>query len=240
MPQSRQQVLPLLICLLLVACGGDDPTGPQPGGVPTEGLVAYFPFSSGATDASGNGNTGTLVGGATASGALLLGDNAADAFTAPYSAMDGLADFSISAWLRIDASHQGHFVLSGANALEDNVVGFSYDEVRGAWRFGEANDNFDFPPESSIEDGQWHHVTVTRTATLAQLFIDGAAVGGAIAVIGDTLELDAGGLVFGQDQDTLGGGFESDQAWAGAMDNLRIYDRALSPAEVSSLADEAR
>lgn len=46
--------------------------------------------------------------------------------------------------------------------------------------------------------------------------------------------------VFGQDQDEVGGGYEADEAWARAMDNLRICDRALGVEEVALLAAEPR
>jgi hypothetical protein len=54
------------------------------------------------------------------------------------------------------------------------------------------------------------------------------------------LDIAPGGLVFGQDQDTVGGGFEADESWAGAMDNLRIYNRALTATDVAALAQESR
>lgn len=46
--------------------------------------------------------------------------------------------------------------------------------------------------------------------------------------------------MFGQDQDSVAVGFASEESWAGAMVNLRTYDRALSPAEVSALNGEPR
>ena len=49
--------------------------------IPTDGLVAYYPFNGNANDESGNGNNGTLVGGATTTTFLQLGDNASDALS---------------------------------------------------------------------------------------------------------------------------------------------------------------
>jgi hypothetical protein len=47
------------------------------------------------------------------------------------------------------------------------------------------------------------------------------------------------GGVVGQDQDSVGGGFQAEQAFAGQMDNLRINDRAPDAAEALILSQEA-
>jgi len=94
--------------------------------------------------------------------------------------------------------------------------------------------------DSTIEDGEWHHVTVTRSGTTGRLYLGGTQLGNPITVNGATLDIDPDGLIFGQDQDEVGGRFEADEAWAGAMDNLRIYNRALSASEVELVAAEPR
>jgi hypothetical protein len=49
------------------------------------------------------------------------------------------------------------------------------------------------------------------------------------------LVCDPNGFIVGQDQDFVGGGFDQNQSWAGAVDNLRIYSRALTAEEVLEL-----
>jgi hypothetical protein len=182
-----------------------------------------------------------LLGGAAASSELLLGDNTTDMLTLPGSVLDGVADFTFSAWLRIDVLRgENHQILSAANAVEDNVIGIWYREATDEWVFGEDDDSYEFGTDARIEDGQWHHVVVTRAGSSAQMYFDGLPLGSAVSVPGDVLDVDPNGLVFGQDQDMVGGGFEADEAWAGAMDNLRLYDRAVSGTEAQSLAEEQR
>jgi len=224
--------------------GGDGGTGGVGGGgpnVPTEGLQAFLSFSGDASDESGNGNDGTLLGGATASGELILGNNADDMLMLPSAVMDGLVDFTFAAWLRIDTIRgESHEVISGANAAEDNALSFWYRDHTDEWVVGINNGSSVLANDATIEDGEWHHVALTRSGTVAVLYIDGSQLGNAEDVGADTLDIDPGGLIFGQDQDEVGGGFEADEAWAGAMDNLRIYDRALEQVEVALLAAEAR
>ena len=42
--------------------------------------------------------------------------------------------------------------------------------------------------------------------------------------------------VIGQEQDELGGGFDADQAFGGELTELNVWDRVLSPAEITKLA----
>lgn len=49
--------------------------------------------------------------------------------------------------------------------------------------------------------------------------------------------IEGGGvLIIGQDQDTPGGGFSTDDSFSGAVADLHIFLRALAPAEVSSMS----
>lgn len=204
------------------------------------GPVAFLTFNGNANDQSGNGNHGTLVGGATAAGELVV-VGTTDYLLLPSTVMDGLGDFTFAAWLRIDTFRgTWHQILSGANAVEDNVVALWYYEVEGRWRARINDVDAVFQADGAMDDGLWHHVALTRTGTSGRLYVDGVAVGSSVAMLGDTLEIDAGGLIFGQDQDALGGNFGADDAWDGSMDNLRIFDRALSAAEIQTLAGEAR
>jgi hypothetical protein len=66
--------------------------------------------------------------------------------------------------------------------------------------------------------------------------VDGVLRYGDSRQTGDSLG-DGGALVFGQDQDSVGGGFDSAQALLGLLDDVRIYDRVLSLEEVQALYD---
>ena len=68
----------------------------------------------------------------------------------------------------------------------------------------------------------------------AVLYVDGDPVHTADLGAGQYLET-GGVLVFGQDQDTPGGGFVAGQAFQGQLDEIRIYDRALSEDEIRQL-----
>jgi hypothetical protein len=46
------------------------------------------------------------------------------------------------------------------------------------------------------------------------------------------------GLVLAQEQDSVGGGFISSQAFSGSLDEARLYTRVLTPTEIADLANE--
>jgi hypothetical protein len=215
--------------------GGAEPT------VPTQGLQAFLSFGGDATDQSGNGNDGTLGGGATVNGELVVGSNDTDYLSLPHTVMDGLTDFTFAAWVRLDTLRdESHELISGANAIEDNVLIFWYSEATGQWFVGVNENSTPFAMDSSIEDGAWHHIALVRSGAVALLYLDGAQLGGSVPIPEDALDIDEGGLIVGQDQDELGGGLHTNDSWAGAIDNLRIYDRALTSEEVQLVAAEPR
>lgn len=228
---------------LLLTCGKDNnstnPTiEPQ---VPTEGLMAYYPFNNGADDGSGNNNDGTLLGGATASGYLTIGPNAADALSVPRRVLDGLGDFTVSAWLRIGRAGNpyNNCWVSCSNGIDHNFLLIWYDNLPSQWRMFIEGIGYSIATDIQMKDLKWHHVTIMRSGALARLFIDGSELGSSFSVSSAALEVTTNGLIIGQDQDSVGGGFDVVQSWAGDMDNLRCYDRALSEAEVQQLANEA-
>ncbi len=57
-------------------------------------------------------------------------------------------------------------------------------------------------------------------------------------VSGVAIALGPGGPLLGRDQDSVGGGFDATQSWAGDIDNVRIYNRALNQTEITALASE--
>ena len=102
---------------------------------------------------------------------------------------------------------------------------------------------------AAITDGAWHFVALTWEETLAQFYFDGEAVGSPVPTeagfevlervsvpVAGPLELSPGGtLVLGQDQDSLDGGYSAAQALVGGLDEVAIYDRALSPEQIRSI-----
>ncbi len=214
-------------------------------------LIAYYPFNGHARDVSENEYHGILSGPVPTwdrfgneDGAILFHDTN-HRIDLPHQVLNGRLNVTIAFWLKTSESG-AQTIISGANQLNDNeyIVFFLNESVIRFYSHGRVGGNqvwcdVEIQP---IADGTWHHFTVIRNASLgyADFFIDGEGDTkrcGHLAY--DTLKVEAGGLILGQDQDTFGGGFDASQVLRGALDDLRIYDGILSAIEVQALMRES-
>ncbi|XP_054897538.1 neuronal pentraxin-1-like [Poeciliopsis prolifica] len=91
----------------------------------------------------------------------------------------------------------------------------------------------------SIRDGKWHHLCITWTIRdgIWEAFQDGVKQGhGENLAPYHPIKAD-GVLVLGQEQDSLGGGFDATQAYVGELAHLNIWNRKLSATEIANLAN---
>lgn len=94
------------------------------------------------------------------------------------------------------------------------------------------------PGDAAVFNGQWHLVAGTYDGAAARLYVDGVPVG-APAPAPPPLKYALGGgssfYVDGYPVDACVLGVNGDD-WPGAIDEVRVYDRALSASELSRLA----
>lgn len=88
-----------------------------------------------------------------------------------------------------------------------------------------------------IADGEWHHFALVKLGSDVTLFIDGEEVG----TLSSSYTISTGGtLVIGQEQDSVDGGYDTAQAWIGSVDEVAIYDHALSQSRIAHHYDVGR
>jgi hypothetical protein len=218
-----------------------------------DGLVAYYPFNGNADDASGNGNHG-LVHGATLTPDRFGNLNSAYSFngvdnyisTNPLGLETGDI-FTISFWMNYDWQERRIWILAlaatcccqGYHALIH--VDGSYGADRGIAQFGQwgnespecnhTGNGFDI----AALQGKWAHYATVFDANGKKLK---AYVNGMIddSVDCDSFALNAGiGLIIGRND----GSWFPDSYFKGSIDELRIYNRALSDDEILQLASVA-
>jgi hypothetical protein len=161
-------------------------------------------------------------------------------------------------WIRTTRAVEDSTFISFAIPQSQNEFGIFVDAER--LRISLKSSSFivnDLEP-AEFADGAWHFMALTWEETLAQLYIDGEAAGAPIQtepgfevleragqelapgpiILGNSLQgtpVFGGVLVFGQDQDGLNSGFNVDQAHVGGLDEVAIYDRALTVEEINRI-----
>ncbi|KAJ7382135.1 Neuronal pentraxin-1 [Desmophyllum pertusum] len=90
---------------------------------------------------------------------------------------------------------------------------------------------------SKIEDDQWHHVCVTWENSKGewQLYMDGQLKENGTGMMKDHHNPSGGTVVFGQDQDSVGGGFETGDAFGpGELTEVNLWGKVLSASDISA------
>ena len=194
-----------------------------------DGLVAYYTFdASDATDDSAQGHDGTEVGSLSYidgvnSGKAALFDNAS------HIAIDNSSgDFSIngsqtvSLWFKTNAVDDNYlFAWSVGHGCDGSTVVRLRD---AAWSLrGYSNCGWAMYASPGTNDNAWHHITiVTNDAGMDHVYVDGNLE------VSDTTSWTTGWSYATQYIGTVNGSVASYIAYSWAIDNVRVYDRALS------------
>ena len=130
----------------------------------------------------------------------------------PGALLDNQTDVTVEFWLRTaDATDQA--ILSAAGARADNELLLFLLNNRTLRVFNEGLVH-DFDVFINVADDAWHHYSVVRgqSSSSLSLYVDGALIEKKTAIPMTALQVAGNGLLLGQDQDTIGGGFQSFQA----------------------------
>jgi hypothetical protein len=220
-------------------CNGSDLQCPA--SIPTNGLIAYYPFDGDTLDMSGyelhGTKTDTVVYTAGKDEIVDTGVSFTDA--AAHVSMGNQAEFNsignectIAFWIKVSGSYSGvvidHDVVGTMSndwilGVDYGLVHFAYLEPGPSWTGH--NDGI-----SNIGDDQWHHVAIQRTQNDGRIryYIDGVLD---LETYGGTNDLTAStGLNVGA-YDVSGwvSGFQ------GTLDELVFYNRILTENEILDL-----
>ncbi len=208
---------------------------------PLPAFVAHYPFdeTSGTTvtDATGNGRTATLAGGSTrtagrsGNAVLLNGSNAY--VNLPSGLLNGATSFTVAAWVRIGTAANWSRVFDfgiGTGAYLFLTPRSSAGSARYAITSGGAGSEQQINAPAALPTGVWTHVAVTHTGNLGVLYVNGAeaARNSALTIRPSSLGSTTQNWI-GRSQ------YVGDPYLAAAVDDFRIYSRALSASEISQL-----
>ena len=226
----------------------------------TTGLIGHWAFDTDGADSSASGYDGTLTGSATidtsagnqavGSGALSLdGSDVQDDYLelSAYAATLGtLSEGTVSGWINTSDAVRTQ-TLFGISDHSDNVVQFSlasFGVYQGHLFYDVAEQGSylqDSYTDAIVADGNWHHVALTVDATGNSFYIDGVKVDSADINYGSGGPGSSTFFNSVTDVDTVQigvtgerGGYAYD--FNGLIDDVRIYDRALSTSDIAELA----
>lgn len=202
----------------------------------TNGLVAYYQFNGSALDASGNGNNGTVY------GATLTTDRfgqRSEAYSFNGSSWIDIGSvvsrydlLTLSAWVYSTDSSAGpysHAIVTKPR-FAPSGAGLRLDLYDGKLETGFNNSavNLVVSDTNSAIDGRWHHAVAVANVTNVLLYVDGHFSGS--APFPSNPVTSAASMFIGKESE--GGEL---RFFTGLIDDVRIYTRALSPAEVQQL-----
>ncbi len=195
----------------------------------TNGLVAYFPFNGNANDESGNGHNGTVAGATLASNRLQVADSAyyfggdGDNISIPDSpSLDIINAFTLALWIKGQpgGSVQPRILTKHAGVID---LGLSDTGSSPNIFFNQAGGSVQTP----FVMNEWVFVAATYDRQSLLLYTNGAVA----AQVSASTPLNVNDLPIG-----IGRNLQTGVDWfKGFIDDVRIYNRALSAAEVHQL-----
>ncbi|MHC4168239.1 MAG: LamG domain-containing protein, partial [Planctomycetota bacterium] len=207
----------------------------------TTGLQAHYEFEGNTNDSSGNARHGTPMGNPT----FVAGKvgQAANLFGADYVVITGYKGilganpFSISAWIKTALPEQQQIVYYGTH---ESGLRCEF-RVHDTGRIRMGNGGGQVESFSRVDDGGWHHVVATisenstNSSSDVRVYIDG------LDNTRESTDLDPPfGIVANVDVAIGYRTTQDDRGVLGQIDDVRIYDRVLSPEEAAWLAGRAK
>jgi hypothetical protein len=206
--------------------------------IPSTGLVGYWPFNGNANDESGNGNNG-----------IIYANLTSDRFGNPNSAYNfnqgskievpmtqqlfELPVRSFSCWFRLSANQTGGRIYE--TTFQNGGIAFYAGSMFDTW-YGYSQHCCNIVGLSAGPIGVWHHLVVNSNDNtgFTQVYLDGVE-------ISTSNGYPAGNGCFSNTAWQWQGAFmrfgqgASGEAYFGDIDDIAIYNRALTPTEVAQL-----
>ncbi len=155
----------------------------------------------------------------------------------------GYAEVSVTAWIRTTDGNDQIIASYDRNEywrLEINGSGGGPGQV--GWDVRTSTGQVDYGSTTRVDDGEWHHVAAVFDNGTLTIYIDGnpepSASGG--STFGRGVNTRYGFLGVGSEATTFDGSRGPNNYFNGDMDDVRIYDRALSAEEIAELAETLR
>ena len=209
------------------------------------GLMAGYAFSEGSgistIDSSGNGNTGNLTGGPVWTAGRYGGGldfNGSTALVGVSASAGSVLDLdvnpvTITAWINTrSVTTQQAILLRGlSNGVAGGTEGYGmFVNSTGAINVGSAGGG-NFNSNVSITANTWYHIAVVFNGTVSKVYIDG--IDRTPAVVNVNVTASNINLNIGASRNTANTAYT--RYFNGFIDEVRVYNRVLTPSEITSV-----
>lgn len=224
-----------------------------------DGLVAYYPFNGNANDASGNGHNGVVYGPVLTTDRNGTADSAYsfngvdDYIIVPYSSVFNSDAFTISAWIcpsrDLSVGTGAAVIAAQGEDFANDLLSWSLEIVNAgnSWGTGATvlyEDSHDaeqvFDTGYYPEVGAWSQITATRSpGDEISLYIDGMLIGhwlGTRDPATCTQDLTIGARWWSP---SSSGPYSLQGFFSGSLDDISLYDRALTAGEIGEMLSYA-
>lgn len=206
--------------------------------VPTEGLVAWYPFTGSANDSSGNEQHGTTYNVQLTSDRFSNANSAYrfEGFDSSYIIANGSDSLpkddtpkSISLWFNKTDTINQYAIMAGFGegpvAHRNFQIGYRYEVfcINGFSAQYDWNTPVSFAPYT---DGKWHHFVGLYDGNETAIYLDGVK---RASTTTKTYPTGTDFIVIGTEIDLVSWNY------TGSLDDVAIYNRALTPADIASI-----
>jgi PKD repeat protein len=200
---------------------------------PGSGLVAAYGFEEGngtmTSDSSGNGNDGTLVGGTTwATGKYgnALSFNGTDAYVSINNSpsLGGTSALTVEAWV-YPVSAAANWRPIAFKAFDASQISYVLQGVtpQSVAAFFVSPSSTNLVSSSALAVNVWSHLAGTYDGATMRMYVNGMEVSN---------RTQSGALNLSSQPLTIGGSALYSAYWQGLIDDVRIYNRAITPSEI--------
>ncbi|GAB5439836.1 MAG: hypothetical protein Fues2KO_01850 [Fuerstiella sp.] len=219
-----------LIAILILPCASAN-----------AGLIAYWTGNGNALDSSGNNHDGAVNGAGYGPGVIgqaFQFDGIDDYVEIPGAASLEPTTISVAMWVNATSTGKIQLLADTSHGLGSNNNGWALQiqtDNRASFAYGNGSSFPEVYSSSIVADGTFHHVVGTLDGSDLRMYVDGVFES-SVAYTGTPGDSTAnGGNV------RLGDHYHStvSRPVNGLIDEVRIYDHALSLSEVQSLAGVA-
>jgi parallel beta-helix repeat protein len=135
------------------------------------------------------------------------------------------SNVTISAWVKIEDKSKTRAIYDESDGSGGGVFLLRYDSSDNAFRFFYRNNEEDVSGTTDPDTGEWYHVVGVSTGSGGEIWVNGVRENTDTRNLGD----------FEAELAYIGSRGGNEEFWDGEIDDIRIYNRALSSSEVTAL-----